>query len=136
MITITIPGKPIAKKRPRFARVGKFVKTYNDQETEEGRFLFEVQKQWKQEPLEGPLRLSCIFSMPIPKSTSKKRRALMAQGNIHHTKKPDLDNLIKFVKDCLNTVVWRDDSQVVSISASKIYHENPKTIIYIRKATN
>jgi Holliday junction resolvase RusA-like endonuclease len=33
-LLITIPGKPIAKKRPRFARRGKFVTTYNDQQTE------------------------------------------------------------------------------------------------------
>jgi phage terminase large subunit GpA-like protein len=38
MINITIPGPPIAKKRPKFARRGKFVTTYNPQDSEEGRW--------------------------------------------------------------------------------------------------
>jgi len=65
MITIEIPRKPIAKKRPRFARIGKFVQTYSDQETEEGRFLWELRRQWKQAPMEIPLSLVCTFILPI-----------------------------------------------------------------------
>lgn len=128
---LTIPGKPIAKKRPRFARKGSFVITYNPQEPEEGRFLFEVQKQWKREALTNPIRLSLFFEMPIPKSTSVSKRKLMERGWIPHTKRPDLDNLIKFVKDCLNGTVYRDDSQIISLMAEKKYSYDPKTLIYV-----
>jgi len=119
---ITIPGKPIAKKRPRFARRGKFVMTYNDQETEEGRFLLEVKQQWKEKPIEGNITLRVAFIMPRPKShygTGKNSGAPKPSAPTYHTQKPDLDNLVKFVKDCLNGVCWRDDSQVVSLIASK-----------------
>ena len=137
MITLTIPEKPIAKKRPRFVtrdprgKALSHVKTINIQETEEGRFLFHIYKQWKQEPLEDAIFLQIMFYMPIPKSGSKRIVALMKSGEIKHTKKPDLDNLIKFTKDCLNGVVWKDDSQVCSIVAQKQYDPKPQTIISI-----
>lgn len=130
-VVLEIPGKPIAKKRPRFARRGNFVVTYNPQEPEEGRFLFELQKQWKRGPLTNPIHLTLFFEMPIPKSTSSSKRKLMERGWIPHTKRPDLDNLIKFVKDCLNGTVYRDDSQIISLKAEKKYSNEPKTLIFV-----
>ena len=118
---ITIMGKPITKKRPRFFRRGDFVGTYNEQETEEGRWMLEV-KQYidAQIPAGTPIALRCYFYFEIPKSMSKKRRAAAM-----HTSRPDLDNLVKFVKDCLNGLAWHDDSQVVSLIAKKFYdHED------------
>lgn len=132
MINLIIKGKPLAKKRPRFVRRGKFVSAYNDQETEEGRFLWEVTQQHKEPPVEGPIILSCHFRMPIPKSTSKKRQKLMLNNEIQHTKRPDLDNLVKFVKDCLNGICWNDDSQVWHLTASKVYGIEPLTLINIQ----
>jgi Holliday junction resolvase RusA-like endonuclease len=133
MITLSIPGKPISKARPRFARRGKFVIAYSSQETEEGRFLFEVQKQWNRPPIEGPLKVRCSFEMPIPKGTSKKKTKAMSEEKIRHTKKPDIDNLIKFSCDCLNGVVFKDDSQIVLLQGGKFYSEIPQTVIMIEE---
>jgi Holliday junction resolvase RusA-like endonuclease len=135
MITIIVPGTPIAKKRPRFARKGKFVVTYNSQETEEGRFLYEIKGQWCRPPLLCPLRVKFRFWMPIPKGTSKKKVDLMLQDKIQHTKKPDLSNLVKFAEDCCNSVVWKDDSQIVVLIASKFYDDQPKTEIEVTEYT-
>jgi Holliday junction resolvase RusA-like endonuclease len=135
-LTITIPGKPIAKKRPRFARRGAFVTTYNCQETEEGRFMFALMAQLREgwQPIKGPVRLEVLFMMPIPNS-SRRRHIDMAIGNIRHIKKPDCDNLLKFVKDCANGILWKDDSQVFSIYATKFYAETPGTTLTIRWET-
>jgi len=48
-------------------------------------------------------------------------------------KKPDIDNLIKFVLDALQgqNAYFVDDSQVVRILAEKIYSDNPRTEIMI-----
>jgi Holliday junction resolvase RusA-like endonuclease len=127
-LILNIPGNPLAKKRPRFARRGKFVTTYNAQESEEGKFICLMQSQLNGHdpiPAGTPIKLNLIFYMPIPESISKKK----LQAGIFHTKKPDLDNLIKFVKDCLNGVVWHDDSQVNDIQASKVYNVSPSTVI-------
>ena len=131
MITLKIPGKPIAKKRPRFYRRGKFVGTYNDQQTEEGRFILLAREQYSDELIVGPIDLWVRFYMPIPKSTPKKNIESMKLGLIRHTKRPDLDNLLKFLKDCLNGIIWKDDSQICRIEAVKCYGEDPMTEVRI-----
>lgn len=133
IISLTIPGIPIAKKRPRFFRRGKFVGTYNAQETEEGRFMFELHRLFNETPLEGPLKLKLVFAMPIPKSLSKAKIKEILAGTLRHTKKPDLDNLVKFVKDCCNGVIWKDDSQVFELKARKEYSDIAKTFIEIEE---
>jgi Holliday junction resolvase RusA-like endonuclease len=136
MITeIIVKGKPIAKKRPRFARRGKFVTTYNDQETEEGKFLLEAKSQVKiMFDSSEAITIHCRFAMPRPKNhfgTGKNAETLKKNVPYLHTKKPDLDNLIKFVLDCLNGVAWKDDSQIWSIEAYKYYAMKPQTYIEI-----
>ena len=128
-LILQIPGNPIAKKRPRFARRGKFVSTYNPQESEEGKFICLMQNQIKHDPVPAgtPIALKLEFHMPYPASISKKKK----ESGLFHTKKPDLDNLIKFVKDCANGILWHDDSQVVRVEAVKQYRDNPATQIYI-----
>lgn len=134
-IDIQIDGKPIAKKRPRFVRRGKFVGTYNCQTTEEGRWILEAKSQLTQIPSipYGPVDLICEFAMPIPSGMRKKDRdAVENFKKVPHIKKPDLDNLIKFVKDCLNGLAWHDDSQVCEISARKYYGKKPYTFIRLK----
>ena len=49
-------------------------------------------------------------------------------------KKPDLDNCVKFVLDCLSRgLFWQDDCQVVGIYASKYYRQNPCTYVSITR---
>jgi Holliday junction resolvase RusA-like endonuclease len=69
------------------------------------------------------------FHMPIPVSWSKKRQ-IMAKGK-PHTSRPDLDNLIKFVGDALNDVLWVDDSLIYELHVRKSYHGEPKTRIKV-----
>ena len=137
MLTLTVTGKPIAQARPRFVRRGKFVSTYNPQETEAGKFALSVMAQLPEgfKPFNGPLAMSCLFCLPIPKSSEKKRRAMLA-GEILHTKRPDCSNYLKFIEDCMNGVVWLDDSQIVQISAEKCYAEIPRTVIVIKELSN
>jgi len=126
---LTINGKPISKARPRFFRRGNFVGTYNSQHTEEGRWMLEARGQIVEKVPEGvPITLRCIFYMPIPKSTSKKKRAEM----LYHIKKPDLSNMLKFAEDCLNGLAWHDDSQIAEVFMGKLYSDNPRTEIIIK----
>jgi Holliday junction resolvase RusA-like endonuclease len=83
------------------------------------------------QPLPGALRLSCDFNMPIPTSATKRQKSEIEQGIKKHVKKPDASNMIKFVEDVLNGIVWNDDSQVVIIEARKRYSYQPSTVIEI-----
>ena len=143
--SFTVPGVPIAKKRPRFVRRGKVVGTYNCQETEEGRFILSIMDQIRTKgygealplPPGTAIALECWFGMPLPGSAPKKTlKRLLDCGPFPHVKKPDTDNLLKFVKDCLNGVAWRDDSQVAYVQAKKVYSEIPRTRIRIREFSN
>ncbi len=133
---ITIPGVPISKARPRFYRRGKFVGTYNSQETEEGRMLWEVNRQlpigWT--PFKNPIKITTLFYMKRPKNhyrTGKNSAQLKENAPIVHLSKPDLDNLQKMVYDCFNQIVWVDDSLVCETNARKEYSENPRTEIIV-----
>lgn len=74
-------------------------------------------------PHEGPVALACLFILPIPASWPKKKRAAAELGERCHTSKPDLDNLVKGLKDPLNGVAWVDDRQVVEYRepCAKVY---------------
>lgn len=129
-----VPGVPLAKKRPRFTTINGHARAFNCQDTEEGKFRWELLREWGQRtPMTGPLALTVTFEMPIPKGTSKKQAAHMAAETVRHTKKPDLDNLVKFVKDCANGVLWQDDCQVVTLKAAKRYSITPGTYVHIRE---
>jgi Holliday junction resolvase RusA-like endonuclease len=85
-----------------------------------------LSKRAPEKPLDGPLVLEFIAGMPIPASTSKKQREAMLRGEIAHTKKPDLDNMAKQLKDAMTRAgFWRDDKQVVALRCSKRYAAVP-----------
>ena len=122
---IIIPGRPIAKKRPRFVRRGEHVITYNPQETEEGRWLLMAKGQIT-ETMTGPVNMNCKFFFARPKShfgTGKNQDKLKPSAPAFHTQKPDIDNLQKFVKDCLNGIAYKDDCQIIYVEASKMWVE-------------
>jgi len=76
-------------------------------------------------PTRLPVILHLTFYFPIPRSWSKKRQNAARSGQIKHTNKPDVDNLVKAIKDALNGLVWHDDSQIVYLFAKKEYSETP-----------
>lgn len=129
MYSLTIPGDPVAKARPR---VGKFG-TFTPQKTKNYETLVKELYFAKhgQTLLEGELKIDLKAYFSIPKSTSKKKRTEMQGGRIRPTKKPDIDNIIKSVTDALNGVAYVDDSQVVEIVAQKYYSDVPRVKIEI-----
>lgn len=73
-------------------------------------------------PLEGPLRLSVAFVLPIPESWTQKRRARALAGEIQPTSRPDRGNLLKLLEDCLEAAgFYVDDAQIVGGEVAKRY---------------
>ena len=121
-VTFMVDAVPIPKGRPRFRSMGKFVQTYTDSKTRDFEALIAEHAKiamGDMEPLETPLSVFLHFSLPIPASATKKvRDALLATP---HTKKPDIDNLCKSVLDGMANIVFKNDGQIASLHAKKVY---------------
>lgn len=74
-----------------------------------------------------PIKLEFLFIMPIK---SKKR------WGMHHTNKPDIDNLIKLPMDVINKCgLIHEDAQVCGVSAAKVWGESGGMAITIKDVT-
>lgn len=63
-------------------------------------------------PLDGPLLVDLVFSLPRPKSHPKTRITWPIT-------RPDIDKLARSVLDALTHVCWVDDSQIVTLILHK-----------------
>jgi Holliday junction resolvase RusA-like endonuclease len=134
MIAFTIPGQPVAKGRPKFARRGAHVVAYTPAKTASYENLVKMAAttaMCDMKPTQAPVALSVTLNLQIPASWSKKRRAAAAAGSIYATKKPDADNVLKGIKDGCNGIVWGDDAQVVDIQLTKRYSETPGAVVRV-----
>ncbi len=134
-LTFHVDLDPVPKGRPRFSKVGGFVRSYTPKKTSdyEAQVKSIAQSAMTREPLETPLAAFLYFRLPIPRSYPKKRIAACLSGSERPIKKPDLDNLAKSVLDALNGVVYLDDSQLVSLHITKVYDHNPGVDIMVRE---
>lgn len=73
------------------------------------------------------------YRIPSPKTLPQKKRK--AQHLLPHIKKPDGDNLEKFLNDALNGLVWSDDSHITWLVRSKSITDakEGETVIYVRE---
>jgi Holliday junction resolvase RusA-like endonuclease len=77
----------------------------------------------------SPVALTVTFHLPRPQSLPKRV--------VQHTKKPDLDKLVRSTKDALKGVLYGDDAQVVELRARKVYAPTgsaPCAVITIEEA--
>lgn len=121
MIALIVPSIPIAQPRQRHGIVHGRVRNWTPAKHPVNAFKAAVQIAYRVAvgpgaPLDGPVGLRVTFRLPRPKSKIWKRRPMPAEP---HTKKPDLDNLLKTVQDALTGLAWRDDSQVYRCIALK-----------------
>ncbi len=114
-----INTKPVPQARPRFFVKRKGGKQYVGAYDPKKCKTFKEVVAWHakviavekglREPLKAPIVLSLIFQLG---ENGKER---------HHTKKPDIDNLAKGIKDALKGIIYRDDSQIVEAHLYKTY---------------
>ncbi len=161
-IRFSIPGNPTAQKRHRTVTRGRDGKPlpypiqYDESESDKGDFLSLCMANRPKQPIEGLVIISMAFWMMIPKGYSKKFKAAVTEWEqnrphdlsgrplalhksfnqpLAHIKRPDVDNLIKFVLDALKGTYWKDDTQVQIRCAFKLYSHSPRTEleIYLEK---
>ena len=118
MPSFTIPGRPYAKKRPRFARAsGRAYDPAGNAQAEDS--IGAIALRHFAEPMQGAVEVIIEAQFEPAKSWSKRRRA-EAMGQ-PHTAKPDCDNLGKTIMDALNRIAWADDGQVSSVTIRKAW---------------
>lgn len=147
-IHFSVPGNPKAQKRHRSWQKGQARGTYDPSASDKADFLALCRGNAPEKPIEGVVDLHVIFWMPVPKSYSKKfkteveywdREKIGAYRSLRyeyhcsiaHIKRPDVDNLLKHLKDALTGVYWKDDSQIQIHCAYKLYSPRPRTEVEI-----
>ncbi len=137
-VKFTILGEPKGKGRPRFAKIGEYVRTYTPEKTAsyENLIKLEYRRQCGEAffPQGTPVDVRLTAYYGIPKSVSKKKRGLMLQGVIRPVKKVDVDNLVKCFMDAGNGTIFYDDVQVVDLQVRKFYSEEPRVVVTIQEA--
>jgi Holliday junction resolvase RusA-like endonuclease len=114
----TIPLAPHAKQRPRLGKG----RTYTPEATER----FERQCAWilrayigPRDPMLGPISVRVAFFLEAPKKSKHG-----------YPSSADIDNYLKSLFDACNGVVWKDDRQIVELTARKVF--GPKAEIWIQ----
>lgn len=132
-LMLVIPGAMRGKQRPRATRRGT---VYTPQQTVNAEAFVKACafEQIGQPMLQTPLNVSIDIDVEVPASWSKKRRADALSGDTRPIGKPDLDNCCKLLMDALNGIAWRDDSQVVRLTARKRYAVTAQTVVNIAEA--
>lgn len=80
--------------------------------------------------IEGPVSMTLLFTLYRPASAPKNRTPPA-------TKKPDLDKMTRAIFDALTGICFHDDSQVVTLTASKrvaSMGEGPGVRVVVRPA--
>jgi Holliday junction resolvase RusA-like endonuclease len=124
MVTYLVEGNPVGKGRPKFARRGNFVSTYTPSKTRNYEDLIKdaaKQAMGSNEVLETPVTVAIYITVPIPASYSKKRTEACLSGSERPIKKPDIDNVAKCFLDAMNEIVYKDDTQVLTLHITKVY---------------
>ena len=122
IIEFVVKGTAIPKARPRVTKRGI---TYTPSKTKDfENYVKLVASQYApKELLKGALEMELHFFFQRPKSLPKKVT--------HHLKKPDVDNTSKAILDSLEGIIYKNDSQVVSLWVTKGYNQSPRVEVTI-----
>jgi Holliday junction resolvase RusA-like endonuclease len=130
MISIDIIGNPIPWKRPGRKLISGKIISYDKQHKEKEATQWQIRSQYRNDPFGNyvPLHVDMTFYMPIPKNVSRKVREQMLHDYIKFSKRPDLDNLCKYVMDCMTGIVFPDDAAINELTLRKVYSLRPATL--------
>ena len=140
MIKIIIPGEPCALQRHRTTIVAGRQKQYDPQAKKKmtTRNIMLSQRNASKWPYNGPdddygqrqgfaltIEYYC-YRPPSMRDLSEQQLNLVI-----HIRKPDLDNLDKYIFDCGNQILWHDDSQIYRCLSQKFWSKTPRTEIIL-----
>lgn len=130
-VTFTVAGVaiPAGSKRAFFKKGGgRPIVTDDNPRTKswQGRVADAATEAMDGPLLAGPLELILTFTVPRPQGhygTGRNAGTVRQSAPLFPVVKPDVTKLVRAVEDALTGIVWRDDAQVISQHASKVYGE-------------
>ena len=133
-VSFIVPGTPVGKGRPRFARQGAFVRTFTPEKTASYENLVKVKAEEAmhgRQIFDGAVSVEISLYLTPPSSWSQKRQREALACEIYPTTKPDWDNCGKCICDAINEIVFRDDKQVVDARVIKRYGKNASAVVTV-----
>ena len=131
ILSFTNVGEPLSLERHRFSNITK--KMYNPAAKKQNDFGTNAKKILGLGDKDVPifkkgtcLSVSLVFKLQRPKShyvsnNPEKKQLKKNAPKQYHVARKDLDNMIKFVLDSLNGILYEDDAQICIINGTKIY---------------
>lgn len=111
-LDLFIPGRPAPQGSKRHVGGGRLIESSKHVAPWRTTVAWAAAQAYDAAPIDGPVLLRMDFVMPRPTSTPKRRTPAAI-------KYPDLDKLIRAAGDALSGIVWRNDSMVVDMRATK-----------------
>lgn len=127
-LSYVLDGKPIPLLRTRYGK-NKVWDSQKEIKLLQGITL--SKQHGNNPPFSGTLSLNITFFFQTPQSLSQKKKNILL-GKFH-TSKPDIDNLVKFILDIGNSILYKDDSSFAEIYAKKVYDTNSRTEFIIEE---
>lgn len=124
-VLLRIDGRPVPQPRHRVGRSGAYLPDDHPVHGWKAAVAAAARVAWRHGPLADPFHLDFLFVMPL---------AAAGPTRVYAGTRPDIDNLNKAVMDALTGVVYEDDSQVVSVRASKVFArlgERPHALVRV-----
>jgi len=123
-MTFTVYGTPIPQgstkaftpkgwKRPVLTSDNARLKSWRQLVAEAAHLALLAQPAAERQLLLDAVTLTIAFALPRPLSLPKRITA--------HTRKPDIDKLVRAVADAVTGILFRDDAQIVQLTATKCY---------------
>jgi Holliday junction resolvase RusA-like endonuclease len=119
-------GQPIPLARPRLCR-GWIFDSQKHKKMDSYDIL--VAQHGNKPKFTGPVTLQVVFHMKMPATASKKKKLEM--DGAPHFARPDFDNLLKYVNDVAQGILFDDDCIVAQVCGCKQYSFQPRTEITI-----
>ncbi len=137
MLTIVIPGEPCAQGRPRMARAGTGVRTYDPAKSAswKGAAAVWMRQAAGPKPPFGDAPVAMTVDAVFKRKHFTKK---WSKGRIPRPSRPDGDNVLKAVQDAGNGVLFLDDAQVVDARVRKWYAaegEAPQVVVTLEVAS-
>lgn len=136
VLTVTIPGDPVAQGRGRAVRFGASVRVIDPERSRSWKGAAQVHMLAARHragiyaPVEGELEVTVVATWARPKSHPKKSPPAW------RTSRPDADNIGKAVLDAGNGTLWQDDSAVVRLVVEKRYGAVSSVVVTLARALN